>query len=41
MVITYSGSTLKKWKLKICVDFRKSNKATKNILILYHFLMKY
>jgi hypothetical protein len=28
-------------KLIICVDFRKLNKATKKILILCHFLMKY
>ncbi len=28
-------------KLKICVDFKKLNKATKKILIFYHFLMKY
>jgi hypothetical protein len=27
-------------KLKICVDFKKLNKATKKILILYHFLMR-
>jgi len=31
----------KNGKLKICIDFRKLNKATKKILILYHFLMKY
>ncbi len=31
----------KNGKLKIYVDFRKLNKATKKILILYHFLMKY
>ncbi len=24
-----------------CVDFKKLNKATKKILILYHFLMRY
>jgi hypothetical protein len=29
MVITYNGSTKKNGKLKICVDFRKLNKATK------------
>jgi hypothetical protein len=28
-------------KLIICVDFRKLSKATKKILILCHFLMKY
>jgi predicted transcriptional regulator len=31
----------KNGKLRICIDFRKLNKATKKILILYHFLMKY
>ncbi len=31
----------KNGKLKIYVDFKKLNNATKKILIFYHFLMKY
>ncbi len=31
----------KNGKLRIYVDFKRLNKATKKILILYHFLMKY
>jgi len=31
MVITYNGSIKKNGKLKICVDFKKLNKATKKI----------
>ncbi len=31
----------KNGKLRIYVDFKKLNKATKKVLILYHFLMKY
>jgi len=31
----------KNGKLRFCVDLRKLNKATKNILILCHFLMRY
>ncbi len=41
MVITYSGNAKEEWKLKICVDFKKFNKATKKILILCQFLMRY
>jgi hypothetical protein len=31
----------KNGKLKISVDFKKLDKATKKFLILYHSLMKY
>jgi hypothetical protein len=31
----------KNGKLRICVDFKKFNKETKKILILYHFLRRY
>ncbi len=31
----------KNGKLRICMDFKKLNKATKKIIILCHFLMRY
>jgi hypothetical protein len=31
----------KNGNLKTCVAFKKLNKATKKIFILYHFLMRY